>query len=397
MSQFKQRFQPHSSPPHSRESEVKLRMTPEAYAQENSDSAFARRHQETQKLKNLSFWENTDQEANDEDEWSDRQSPTPFILVMIVLVVASTLLWFLFQWASGENTNSPPIIAADTAPFKVRPENPGGMMIPHQDKLVYGRLSQDASQPIERLLPPPEQPMSAQPMIVQPMNAQPMATPPMNAQPMSAPQNQPYPEGANYSQPQHHYQPPQGVYPSNPTIPQSPQFQPQSQPGGHYQPYSAQSPHAPYQQTSPSPYAVTPQQAPNPYGSPHPSERLAPTHPIPLKAAANPIPEKQPSAVEGIKPAQEAEDENEKDSIPVKENTYVKKEDSNDLERLIAQEAQTPLMRSSKNSEGKIRKSNAKDSGKSKIKKASPTTSLKAKPKIKHLKQGRNLKTYSDS
>jgi len=53
-----------------------------------------------------------------------------------------------------------PLIRAEAAPIKVRPESPGGMEIPDRDKLVYGRLSTSSGPPpVERLLPEPEQPM----------------------------------------------------------------------------------------------------------------------------------------------------------------------------------------------------------------------------------------------
>ncbi|MDF3033870.1 MAG: hypothetical protein K0R76_824 [Alphaproteobacteria bacterium] len=90
---------PRSTParPQEREPEARLRLSPDPYPQETPRSAYPQRHEEAQKIKSLSFWENTDQEAGEEDEWAERQSPAPFILVIIILVVASTLLWFLFS------------------------------------------------------------------------------------------------------------------------------------------------------------------------------------------------------------------------------------------------------------------------------------------------------------
>ncbi len=53
-----------------------------------------------------------------------------------------------------------PVIAADPAPIKIRPENPGGMQVPNQGRLVYGVVDGSSSQPrVERLLPSPEKPM----------------------------------------------------------------------------------------------------------------------------------------------------------------------------------------------------------------------------------------------
>ncbi len=54
-----------------------------------------------------------------------------------------------------------PIVRAEKAPIKMRPETPGGMAVPFQDKLVYDQLSK-AGQGAEktRLLPPPETPVA---------------------------------------------------------------------------------------------------------------------------------------------------------------------------------------------------------------------------------------------
>ena len=261
MSQFTPRFQSNSSQPQRREMDIKLRASSEAYAQEAADSVYSRRYQDTQKIKNLSFWENTD--AVDEDEWTERQSTTPFILVMVILVVTSTLLWFMFRWASSENTSAPPVISADTTPFKIRPNNPGGMMIPHQDKLVYGRLSQDASQPIERLLPPPEQPMAHPPMATPPYHPpypQAQGYPPVN--PQSPPGYAPNPtvQGTQPSVTLHYAPPPQPYPPfqAQPAYSQQPPMQ-QGQP-----PYPVPQAQAPYGPPVSTPPAILPTPVPPP-------------------------------------------------------------------------------------------------------------------------------------
>lgn len=53
-----------------------------------------------------------------------------------------------------------PLIKANSAPIKVRPDNPGGLEVPDRDKLVYDRIqgTSEGRGP-ERLLPPPEQPL----------------------------------------------------------------------------------------------------------------------------------------------------------------------------------------------------------------------------------------------
>ncbi|WNJ98249.1 SPOR domain-containing protein [Thalassospiraceae bacterium LMO-JJ14] len=54
-----------------------------------------------------------------------------------------------------------PVLAADPSPIKVRPENPGGMQVPNQGRLVYGVVDGTSTQPrVERLLPSPEKPVA---------------------------------------------------------------------------------------------------------------------------------------------------------------------------------------------------------------------------------------------
>ncbi len=60
----------------------------------------------------------------------------------------------------GTSDAAVPVITADPAPIKVRPENPGGMNVPNQGRLVYGVVDGTSSQPrVERLLPSPEKPI----------------------------------------------------------------------------------------------------------------------------------------------------------------------------------------------------------------------------------------------
>jgi hypothetical protein len=62
-----------------------------------------------------------------------------------------------------ENDENTPLIEAQTGPTKVRPADPGGMIIPNQDKQVYDRLDKDSTKNrVETLLPAPE-PIIAKP------------------------------------------------------------------------------------------------------------------------------------------------------------------------------------------------------------------------------------------
>src|SRR4051794_1882249 len=90
-------------------------------------------------------------------------------LLAPILAVVGLMVFFAIVWLawSGSQTSTGeggiPLIKADNAPVKMRPEQPGGMAVPHQDKLIYDRLKAETgnteSAAVERLLPPPENPL----------------------------------------------------------------------------------------------------------------------------------------------------------------------------------------------------------------------------------------------
>lgn len=118
---------------------------------------------EKNEIRNLGFFREQERhftQNEDEEEWEERQSPINFVLVIGLLVALCVIGWLGYKWASSSAVNEPPFITADPTPFKIKPENPGGMVIPHQDKLVYDRIAPDNQQPVEHLLPAPEQPIA---------------------------------------------------------------------------------------------------------------------------------------------------------------------------------------------------------------------------------------------
>lgn len=90
--------------------------------------------------------------------------------VALCLGVGAAVLYAYNKGREAGESKLPPIIQAQEGPTKVRPENPGGMQVPYQDKEVFTRLTAE-KQPdhVERLLPPPEQPIKVPlPMAVNP-------------------------------------------------------------------------------------------------------------------------------------------------------------------------------------------------------------------------------------
>jgi len=103
--------------------------------------------------------------------------------IAVGAIALAGVVWFAYQQGirSGAEDAAPVIRAAED-PIKREPENPGGLDVPHQDKLVFGRLAPgQIEEPVERLLPPPEEPAE---------RPQPAAQPPkpeMTAEPAPEP------------------------------------------------------------------------------------------------------------------------------------------------------------------------------------------------------------------
>jgi cell division septation protein DedD len=81
--------------------------------------------------------------------------------VAVGLIALVAVGWFAFQQGIRSGAEeAAPVVRADPDPFKRKPLDPGGLEVPHQDKLVFNRLAPgQVQEPVERLLPPPEEPV----------------------------------------------------------------------------------------------------------------------------------------------------------------------------------------------------------------------------------------------
>ena len=93
-----------------------------------------------------------------------RSKIAPIMIAAVALAGFGGVVWYAYD--QGVRQAAPPgatpLIKADTAPTKVRPEQPGGMDVPHQDALVLNNLpdaDKTGAAPVERLLPPAETPL----------------------------------------------------------------------------------------------------------------------------------------------------------------------------------------------------------------------------------------------
>lgn len=79
--------------------------------------------------------------------------------VVVGAVIAGAAAWTVFGPNSDGTAGQVPLVVAEPDPYKVRPDDPGGLQVENQDKLVYERLNGANSEPgAENILPPPETP-----------------------------------------------------------------------------------------------------------------------------------------------------------------------------------------------------------------------------------------------
>ncbi len=81
------------------------------------------------------------------------------------VVALAGVVWFAYnQGIRSGAEDAAPVITASEDPIKRQPADRGGLNVPHQDKLVFGRLAPgQIEEPVERLLPPPEEPAERPP------------------------------------------------------------------------------------------------------------------------------------------------------------------------------------------------------------------------------------------
>ncbi|MCW0183335.1 MAG: hypothetical protein OJI70_16330, partial [Zavarzinia sp.] len=88
-------------------------------------------------------------------------------LVLMGLAGGALLYLVLSLFTGGDgpaptDAASVPLVRADPAPAKVPPDEPGGLEVPDQDKLIFNRIGEGTGEPTlpEQLLPPPDEPMA---------------------------------------------------------------------------------------------------------------------------------------------------------------------------------------------------------------------------------------------
>ncbi|MFC4351293.1 SPOR domain-containing protein [Fodinicurvata halophila] len=85
----------------------------------------------------------------------------PALLAIGGLVLFAGIVWYAYSWGRSDGASEAiPVVQAPEGAEKERPENPGGMEVPYQDTLVLNPgNSENEDESVERLLPPPEEPV----------------------------------------------------------------------------------------------------------------------------------------------------------------------------------------------------------------------------------------------
>ncbi len=88
------------------------------------------------------------------------RSRNNFLGTFAGIALAVVVGWFILSPQYAEHNKDIPVIKRPQAAVKIKPENPGGMEIPNQDKDVYNIVEKKSvdNTVIENLLPTPEQP-----------------------------------------------------------------------------------------------------------------------------------------------------------------------------------------------------------------------------------------------
>jgi len=96
---------------------------------------------------------------------SRRRGIMPVAISLVVLAGFAGAVWYAYNQGLEQGGHREiPLIEAEQAPVKVKPDDPGGLQVPNQDKLVLNQGDSGGEQvQVERLLPEPETPQPPEP------------------------------------------------------------------------------------------------------------------------------------------------------------------------------------------------------------------------------------------
>ncbi len=111
----------------------------------------------------------------------------PAIVAFIALLSFAVIVVYAYNQGVQEGSEDAAPVLRSEGPSKVPPQSPGGLDVPHQDKLVYNQIGkQQVGEAVERLLPPPETPLPKPAASAAPPPAAVPAPPPKLSAPAAA-------------------------------------------------------------------------------------------------------------------------------------------------------------------------------------------------------------------
>lgn len=89
-------------------------------------------------------------------------------LTTLTLIAFATIIWYAYPHGDEKYTDIDiPVVKADLEPYKIRPDEPGGMEIPHQDSTIFDPMEKKASTEPEKIMPQPEDPVNKEEVLGQ--------------------------------------------------------------------------------------------------------------------------------------------------------------------------------------------------------------------------------------
>lgn len=102
--------------------------------------------QEEEKMPNFQFYD-------------DNRRTFLVIGSIFAVFVFAGILWFLYYQKNIAGPGEVPLITAGSGPVKTRPADPGGMVVPDQDKLIFDKVSGQETVLPDQIQPGPERPL----------------------------------------------------------------------------------------------------------------------------------------------------------------------------------------------------------------------------------------------
>lgn len=92
--------------------------------------------------------------------------PWMVAIALVTVAIFAGAVWYAYR-TGAKDSGPPPLVQADDGPIKVKPDEPGGLEVPDQDKLVYDQLAGEQTEEAEELLPAAEEPVADEPEVEQ--------------------------------------------------------------------------------------------------------------------------------------------------------------------------------------------------------------------------------------